>query len=787
MPAATLTPHLCKHCSTAFEPQEPGEEFCCGGCAFVHDLIHNSGLDQFYTLKGERVTSPVKSIALQGRDWTWLTEMAAAAEVNAEAGGAATLDLAVQGISCTGCVWLMEKLFLRHPGALRARVRAHPGRLHLEWSPGLCDVTAFADELRRFGYLAGPVEANGAARNEFSGRMGLCGAFAMNAMAFSLPRYLGMAADFSLAGIFTMAAGVCATLAVLTGGSYFITRAAQCLRSRVLHMDLPIALGILAAYAGSLIGWMLNVESLLYFDFVAVFTFLMLAGRRLQMAAVERNRGRLLGLSADANTLRDAAGEPLPLEKLAPGTAFTLTPGQIVPVAAKLLAGDATVSLESINGEAEPRQVNAGGRLAAGSLHIGRTPLELEALETWQSSLFRRLRESPESAAHHPLLDKILRYAIAGVLTAAAGGFIAWWALTGDPARALQVMISVLVVSCPCALGVAVPLADDLAAARMERVGVYVRRATFWPRLRRVRKVIFDKTGTLTLENPVLENPAALRALIPDARRALATLTADSLHPVSRSLTESLAALGSLETTGDAEVNEAAGHGLWFTETGGARWSLGRPGWQTPANPDDVPADSVFACDGVALACFRFRDQPRPDAAKEVQKLLDSGIEIHLLSGDRTPKVRTLAAAMGIPRANAHGGLTPEEKEQHVRSLDHGDTLYIGDGMNDTLAFSAAACTGTPVVDKGLLESKADFYFLGRSLRFLSQLRATAGLRARAVRRVAIFAIAYNIAAATVCLAGSMNPLIAAIIMPLSGLFTLAVVALHFSRPGNWC
>ena len=119
--AATVL-HTCKHCSTAFDPLEPDDEFCCGGCAFVHDLIHNSGLDQFYTLKGERVTSPVKSIALQGRDWTWLSEMVRAAEARAETGGAAMLDLAVQGISCTGCVWLMEKLFLRHSGALRARV-----------------------------------------------------------------------------------------------------------------------------------------------------------------------------------------------------------------------------------------------------------------------------------------------------------------------------------------------------------------------------------------------------------------------------------------------------------------------------------------------------------------------------------------------------------------------------------------------------------------------------------------------------------------------------------------
>jgi len=775
--------HTCKHCSTHFEPLEPEDEFCCGGCAFVFNLINDSGLDQYYTLKGGKVTAPVKNAALQRRDYTWLSELVAATEHRALSTEhpAPALDLAVQGISCTGCVWLIEKLALRHAGALRARVRAHPGRLHLEWTPGACDLPALADELRQFGYLLGPVEAGKEASNEFSGRTGLCGAFAMNAMAFSLPRYLGMEADFALAGIFTLAAGLGATLAVVTGGSYFISRALACLRSRVLHMDLPIALGIVAAFIGSIIGWALQVESLIYFDFVAVFTFLMLAGRKLQLSAVERNRGRLLGHTLDANPLRNAAGEAVALESLAPGVAFYTAPGQIIPVASRLTNGEATVSMESISGEPEPRTIVAGGRIAAGSLNVGRAPLELEATETWQASLFRRLRESGESAATHPVLDRILRWAISIVLLAAFGGFIAWWAVTGDFARALQVMISVLVVSCPCALGVAVPLADDLAAARMERSGVFVRRSAFWPRLRRVRQVIFDKTGTLTLENPVLENPDALRSLHPGAMQALGLLTSDSLHPISRSLTESIAAMSRSKAvpalSPTAEVNEVAGQGVWFTDARRARWSLGRDGWQTPEANDGA---TVFACDGVPLARLRFRDTPRPDAAEEIRALTDARFSIHLLSGDQSPRVRTLAHTLGIPQSHAHGALTPEDKERIVRGMDRGDTLYIGDGINDTLAFSAAACTGTPVVDKGLLESKADFYFLGRSLRFLSRLRDTAKLRARAVHRVGAFAVAYNIVAAGVSLAGFMNPLIAAVIMPLSGLVTLAVVAAHF-------
>ena len=778
------TDHACRHCGTHFEPQEPSDEFCCGGCAFVHQLIHDQGFDQYYNLKGGKVTAPVKSVAFQKRDYTWLTESAATAEA-AAGQGAAQLDLAVQGISCVGCVWLLERVFSRIPGALRARVRAHPGRIRLEWSPGSCDLASFADTVRQFGYLLGPADATGAARNEFSGRTGLCGAFAMNAMAFSLPRYLGMEADFALAGIFTIAAGVCATLAVLTGGSYFISRAFRSLQSGVLHIDLPIAAGILAAYAGSLAGWLLSVESLLYFDFVAVFTFLMLAGRRLQMAAVERNRGRLLGEALDANSVRTPDGKPLPLSQLQPGTVFHTNPGQVVPVAAQLIGEEGTVSMESISGEAEPRHASTGGRLAAGSLNIGRTPLALAALETWDASLFRRLREAREDEARHPILDRVLRVYIAVVLVLAVAGFATWLLTTGKPEMALQVMISLLVVSCPCALGVALPLADDLAAARMERRGVFVRRAIFWPRLLRVRKILFDKTGTLTLENPVLENPDSLASLKPEARRALLSLTIDSLHPVCRSLIEALGSSGRLDPLPDAEVNETPGLGAWFHDSSGARWSLGRPGWQAPAPPHSTHSDAVFACDGIPLAGFRFRDSIRPDAATQTGLLQKSGFSLHLLSGDRPEKVRTLAAELDIPLSQAHASLSPIEKEAMVRALDRGDTLYIGDGMNDSLAFSAASCTGTPVVDKGLLEAKADFYFLGRSLRFLSGLIATARLRQRAVHRVAAFAVLYNAGAAAICLTGHMNPLLAAILMPLSGVVTLAIVAAHFAAPNR--
>ena len=659
----------------------------------------------------------------------------------------------MQGISCVGCVWLLERLFQRQPGALRARVRAHPGRIRLEWKPGEGDPTAFAEEARQFGYLLGPAEAAGPVSQAQSSRMGLCGAFAMNAMAFSLPRYLGMEDSFALAPVFLMAAATCATLAVLTGGSYFINRAWHSLRAGVLHMDLPIAIGIVAAYLGSLAGWLLQVESLIYFDFVAVFTFLMLAGRRLQLSAVERNRGRLLGSSLLSGSVQDPGGQPLPLESLVPGTSYQLSPGQIVPVASRVLEGEASVSLESISGEADPRHVPAGGRLLSGSLNIGRTSLQLEAVESWDASLYRRLRESRETEARHPWLDRVLRYYIVTVLTLAVLGGIAWWISTGNVATGLQVMISLLVVSCPCALGVALPLADDLAAGAMERIGVFIRRPVFWPRLHKVRHILFDKTGTLTLESPRLDNPEALTKLTPERshcpphpgprqppprqpqpHRSPRPGSPESGQIIQKRRHQRNPSKGGHRIAGlttEPAIEEIPGCGLTYTDAQQHIWTLGHPAWDgithdrsgLPTAPwSNHPADAVFRCDGILLSEFRFKDTIRPETRDTLAALRRQGYTLHILSGDRSEKVAHLADKAGIPLECALGNLSPAQKATAVRELDQNDTLYLGDGANDSLAFDEAFCTGTPVVDKGVLENRADFYFLGRSLGFVGHL-----------------------------------------------------------------
>jgi len=301
---------VCEHCGTDFTPRDPGERYCCRGCEYVHDLIQQHGFDRFYDLKQGLVVPPVRSRPFEEHDFAWLDAIRGEAEATAVARGSqAHADFALEGISCIGCVWLIEKLFLRHPGAVRAHAHPATGRLHLEWQAGVCDLPAALRELADFGYVAAPANAatTDHERRRLAGRMGLCGAFALNAMGFSLPAYLGMPPDFAFAGLFRLIAFLSATFAMLVGGAYFIDRAWRALRVGSVHLDLPIALGLLSAYAGSITGWALGIQNLMYFDFVATFVFLMLAGRLLQTAAIDRNRRRLVRRQPVPAAL-DAAG-----------------------------------------------------------------------------------------------------------------------------------------------------------------------------------------------------------------------------------------------------------------------------------------------------------------------------------------------------------------------------------------------------------------------------------------------------------------------------------------------
>jgi Cu2+-exporting ATPase len=768
----------CRHCGAPIADRAlEGSGFCCSGCAYVYRLIHEHGLDGYYRIK-DPVTTPADSAVFEPRDYAWLSEAQRRAE-NAAGGRPPELELDVQGVSCAGCVWLIERLFMQEEGARDVVVNAQLGSVRLRWLPGAFDAAGWARRVQEFGYLLGPAGDKPAALESTAlvRRIGLCGAFALNVMLFALPSYFGMRPDFEYAGLFRVLTLVFATLSFLVGGTYFIGRAARALGTGVMHIDLPIAMGIVGAYAASVLGWLAGNSRFIYADFVATFILLMLVGRWAQVVTVESNRRRLLRQQPVPSRIPLADGRSVPREGLEAGQVMLIGPGETVPVEARVEVDAATFSLASISGEAEPRVFSAGQHVPAGAVNLGRAKARLRAMQPWSRSLLAQLLAPGERQGHrHVVLERVVRGYVIGIIAAAALAAAGWWLATHDAQRAGSSAVAVLVVSCPCAIGLALPLADEIAAAKLRRRGVFVRENDLWSKLGRVRKVVFDKTGTLTLESPVLLNPQALRELAAPERRALLALVEGNLHPIARSLHESLLA-GGCGPALEGQVEEEVGRGAWM-----GPWSLGRAGWRDrgPAGPA-----TVFARDGAPIASFEFSDAVRPGAAAELADLRARGYGLYILSGDRREKVEALAAELGLPPSHALAEMAPGDKAGWIGSHAADDALMLGDGANDSLAFESALCRGTPVIHRGVLEVKADFYYLRRGIGGVRELLAMGRTHGRVQAAIIVFSVAYNLGACGFALAGMVNPLVAAVLMPASSLASLAIVSIGMNAGGG--
>jgi Cu2+-exporting ATPase len=781
--ARRVKPPACRHCGAPLIDARMVETgFCCSGCSYVYRLVHEHGLDGYYQIK-DKVTAPADAGVFGARDYGWLEQAQGRAE--AADAGIPELTVNVQGISCVACVWLIEKLYQQQAGARDVYVNPQYGSMRMRWVIGAFSAADFARRLQTFGYLIGP--ADDAAEAELESRalikrIGLCAAFAMNVMLFSLPTYFGMDRSFEWAGLFGILSLAFGTLSFLVGGTYFVGRAVHALRARVMHIDLPIALGIIGAYAGSVYGWLGGHDRFVYFDFVSTFILLMLTGRWAQTVAVERNRRRLLRHQPRAQRIQRLDGTTASPEDLRVAEVVWIAPGQVIPVEARLDSEHAVCSLASISGEAEPRVFGPGQRLPAGAVNVGRTAVRVTTMQAWRDSLLVQLFAASERPSErHPLLERIVSGYTAGILFLAATAGTVWGLTTGDALRTGAVVTAVLVVSCPCAIGLAFPLADEMATVALRRRGVFVRETSLWARLRRIRKVVFDKTGTLTLETPVLLNPRSLDTVQGEARAALLALVWDNPHPISECLREQLLGGGCPEPL-PGRVVETIGIGV---ELG--QWSLGKPGWRAGERVSRLPAedeavDAVFARSGVILAEFHFADQLRPDAPSEVAGLRSRGLLVKILSGDRTEKVRKLASELGIDPADALGDLSPHDKAKWMEKHGAADGMMLGDGANDSLAFDCALCRGTPVIHRGVLERKADFYYLGRGISGLRALFEVDQVRHRTQVVMLGFSVVYNLLAVGLAVAGEMNPLIAAILMPANSLLTLAIVTTGMRR-----
>jgi P-type Cu2+ transporter len=765
----------CLHCQTplTLRQRAAGEAYCCGGCEVARQVL--SGLvdaRRFDALGG--APQPVSSTRL---DDAVIEELAARVPTS----GRARVDLDVEGVTCASCTWLIESVAKKSAGVQGAVLQTALGRLSLDVDAARFDVRALAGTLAQLGHSVGPaVREHDHVSDELVARLGVTAALASAAMVFAFSFYFGLDAQDEIGRVFTWGQAIAGVLAVLVGGQPFFRAARAALSAHSLTMDVPISLGMVLALVASLAQVAVGGTGAVYFDTVSVFVTLMLIGRLLERRVVEHNRRLLLSHDSDVAGLtvrraqQDGTTAHVPVSALRAGDVITVAPGELVPVDATLLgsASDGSVpshqlsrqvSLAWITGEPEAHAVVQGDALPAGAHNADARALQCRVTAPFASSRLAALLAPPSARAADAFFVRLARAWVIGVFAVAALAVALWW--SAGALAVLGVLAPLLVVTCPCAFGIAAPLAIERALAVLRRAGVFVKSPTFLSRARKLKTIVFDKTGTLTSGALELFDRAPLDALTDRERGALAALTSASNHPKSRALAAALARV----RPAALDVVEEPGVGV---QSADGRFALQRA---ADANEDAT----VFLADGVVRARFSFREQLRAGAVDELKRLQALGLSLYITSGDDAARTQAMARRLGIPQENAWGGLLPEQKREKVRALDHGDLLYVGDGLNDALAFDAATCAGTPAIDRPQLPARADFFLLGGTLEALGDV-VTVARRLRAVL-VGLLGVAtlYNAVVIACALAGALTPLSVALVMPAMSLSLVsAAVAL---------
>lgn len=746
----------------------------------MHSLLSSEGLTRFYELGGKTTGAVGSTPRVPAFDWLpeWEQRHTTQDQVR--------MVLDVQGIRCAACVWLLRAVWQRLGGDNVLYVEPSLGRVTLRYNKDSGIARPFLEMAARLGYPMAPPSRRVARDTGLLVRLGVCSAVAMNAMILAVSLYFGLdeavagASDTTLRVLFGWVLLGLGTVSVFVGGPVFFGTAFAGIRAGVVHMDLPISLGILMAYGGSVYGQLTGGAT--YFDTVAIFVAFMLGGRFLQQRTLAKNRDQVLADDGAehlrARRVRDGVAKLVPIQQLEVGDEILLAPGDLVPAKGVLLRDASTFSLDWINGESEPRQFEPEQEVPAGAFHTARSAVRLRVAATYHDSgLATLLSQEPvdreDTAGRVRFWERLNRYYAIGVLIAATVGATIWAFL--DPSQALPVAVAVLVVTCPCAMGIATPLAFHLALAHLRKRGVFVRSKSLLDKVRVLRHVVFDKTGTVTFGGL---RARALGPIPVNAMPVLASMTASSNHPVSAAIFELLEEAQILDAL---KVEERVGEGL-VAQHAGATWRLGSRAHARLPEHDGGYRECVLTRNGELVVAFALEEDFRAGAEDEIAALRQRGLDVHLMSGDRDERVRAAARRLGLPADRAAGSMSPTDKAQAVAALDTNDTMMIGDGLNDALAFDAAYCAGTPAMDRPVLPARADFCFRGAQAGAVQSLCDTADLHARIVRTNLALALTYNASVLALSFAGLMTPLLCAVLMPISSVALVLHTSVRMQR-----
>lgn len=709
--------------------------------------------------------------------------------VRREKSGLARLELAVRGMRCAGCMSKIENGILKLPGVEEARVNLSTAKLNVRWKEGLLSPDAIVARVNELGFEAFPYDPGAVlSQDDEDGRfllkcLAIAAFGASNVMFLSICVWAGFTEEMGEAtrALFHWVSAIIAIPCALYAGRPFFRSAFASLAKGSANMDVPITLGIVLAL-GLSVYEALKGGHYAYFDAAVSLPFLLLIGRYLDHLLRRKARGAAFDLAAMqtvTTTLIDAAGATrmVAAGEIVPGDRLFLAAGERVPVDSVVEQGHGEVDVSLVTGESEPSTVKTGDELKAGTLNLNST-LTLKATARVQDSLvadLARLFEAGQQSRgrYVRIADRAARLYVPTVHGAALlvffGGMIAGLGVEA----ALTNAVTLLIITCPCALGLAVPAVQIVATSRLFRSGILVKSGDALERLAEADCVIFDKTGTLTYGRPVLTNRDEIDPVLLE-RAAL--LARSSKHPLSRALAHA-AGPGPIAQG----AREIPGQGI-LSEANGIVAKLGRAGF-TGSATDQTSAQSElwYSESGQQDVAFHFSDQLRRDAVTTVSAIKALGLEVELLSGDREAPTATAARGLGITRWLAASD--PAQKSSHLEGIRAagGRVLMVGDGLNDAAALSLAHVSISPGTAVQASQTAADMILQGEDLAPIHEAILVARQAHRLVLQNFLFSALYNVCAVPLAAMGMVTPLIAAIAMSGSSLIVM-LNALRLSR-----
>ncbi len=699
----------------------------------------------------------------------------------------------VPDISCGRCITTIETALAPLDGVVSARVNLTMRRVTVVLDATDRSPLVVSDALERLGYGATPVDIGDlddlSRQRESAGllkALAVAGFAAGNIMLLSVSVWSG--ADAATRDLFHLVSALIALPTVAYSGQVFFRSAFGALRAGRLNMDVPISLAVVLALAMSVFE-SLTGGAEAYFDAAVTLLFFLLIGRYLDQRMRERARTAVTGLSRlavkGASRVEDGELSYAPLDEVRPGMILRVAAGERVPVDGVVVRGTSDVDRSLVSGESAPFAASGGDRVEAGTLNLSGS-IDIEALATAENSFLAdiiRMMEAAENGRgrYVRVADRLARIYAPAVHILAAVTFVGWLVATdGDWYAATYAAIAVLIITCPCALGLAVPVVHVIGAARLFENGILMKDGSALERLAEAGHVVFDKTGTLTTGVP-----RVISSDVEGDAAAARALAAHSTHPASKAI---LAFLPAGEARSLSAVHEVPGCGV-EGELGGRRARLGRSDWVGALASGDGGSGAraggvAFALEGGRLFGFQLAETLRGDAAAAIDDLKQDGLTVEVLSGDAAEPVARIAGELGV--AAMASGQTPGMKIEHLRGLQArgAKVLMVGDGLNDAPSLAAGDVSMAPAsaCDAGRLA--ADFVFTRDSLLAVPFAHWIAIKAKRLVQQNFALAILYNCIAVPLAMAGYITPLVAAIAMSSSSIVVVAN-SLRLARGGK--